>query len=53
MAKKALDTEFSENWYAQLDWLFQQSTYLEDAYLNYPIYRIEKNSEASKILDRD
>lgn len=53
MAKKALDTEFSENWYAQLDWLFQQSTYLEDAYLNYPVYRIEKNSEASKILDRD
>ncbi|RIV47145.1 M14 family metallopeptidase [Flagellimonas pelagia] len=49
-AKKNLDPNFSNNWYAQLDWIFQRSKYLEDAYLAYPIYRIAKGSEASGIL---
>jgi hypothetical protein len=52
MLKKELDQQFAENWYAQLDWLFHQSKYLEDAYLNYPVYRIAKNSEAAGILPR-
>lgn len=51
-AKKALDKSFSENWYAQLDWLFQQSKYLEDAYLTYPVYRVEKGSDAAGILPK-
>ncbi|RIV67504.1 M14 family metallopeptidase [Flagellimonas aequoris] len=49
-AKKNLDPNFSNNWYAQLDWIFQRSKYLEDVYLAYPIYRIAKGSEASGIL---
>lgn len=49
-AKKEMDLNFSNNWYAQLDWIFQRSKFLEDAYLTYPIYRIAKNSDASGIL---
>ena len=52
MLKKELDQQFSENWYAQLDWIFHQSKYLEEAYLNYPVYRIAKNSEATGILPK-
>ncbi|MEC7263178.1 MAG: M14 family metallopeptidase [Bacteroidota bacterium] len=51
-AKQKLDLNFANNWYAQLDWIFQRSKYLEDAYLAYPIYRIAKESEASGILAR-
>ncbi|UII76643.1 M14 family metallopeptidase [Flagellimonas sp. HMM57] len=40
--KKKLDKEFAENWYAQLDWLYQRSEHKEESYLNYPVYRIEK-----------
>ena len=50
--KKEMDLNFSNNWYAQLDWIFQRSKFLEDAYLTYPIYRIAKNSGASGILAR-
>ncbi|MFD2099529.1 M14 family metallopeptidase [Flagellimonas iocasae] len=50
--KKEFEQEFAENWYAQLDWIFSQSKYLEDAYLNYPVYRILKNSEAAGILPK-
>ena len=49
-AKKETDLNFSNNWYAQLDWIFQRSKFLEDAYLGYPIYRVAKGSEASGIL---
>ncbi len=38
--KKKNDIEFANNWYAQLDWLHQQSDYFEKAYLQYPIYRL-------------
>ncbi len=51
-AKKKLDLNFSNNWYAQLDWIFQRSKYLEAAYLSYPVSRVAKNSEASDILAR-
>ncbi|MFD2585425.1 M14 family metallopeptidase [Croceitalea marina] len=49
-AKKEEDETFSKNWYAQLDWIFKQSKYYEEAHMQYPIYRIRKNSESEKIL---
>ncbi|NAY92517.1 hypothetical protein GTQ34_11350 [Muricauda sp. JGD-17] len=48
--KKESDFEFAQNWYAQLDWIYQHSKYLESAYRNYPVYRIGKGSEAAGIL---
>ncbi|MEH6536508.1 MAG: M14 family metallopeptidase [Psychroserpens sp.] len=39
--KKTYDEDFSNNWYAQLDWLHKQSEHYEKAHLQYPIYRIE------------
>lgn len=50
--KKKLDLNFANNWYAQLDWIFQRSVHLEEAYLSYPVYRVAKGSEASGILAR-
>ena len=38
--RKRQDSAFSENWYAQLDWLHKQSDYYEKAHLHYPIHRI-------------
>ncbi len=38
--KKEKDFDFANNWYAQLDWLHQQSDYFEKAYLKYPVYRL-------------
>lgn len=53
LAKKQSDTLFAQNWYAQLDWVHKNSPYYEEAHLQYPVYRILKNSEASTILERD
>ncbi|MFH6768052.1 M14 family metallopeptidase [Gaetbulibacter aquiaggeris] len=39
-AKKTTDTTFANSWYAQLDWLHQQSDHYEKAHLQYPVYRI-------------
>lgn len=41
--KKATDTTFASNWYAQLDFIFKSSTYYEKAHLRYPIVRITNN----------
>lgn len=41
-SKKAGDTKFSENWYAQLDWLHKRSENYEKAHLQYPVYRLLK-----------
>lgn len=38
--KKQTDTNFNNNWYAQLDWLHKQSDYYEKAHLQYPVYRL-------------
>ncbi|NJB70699.1 hypothetical protein GGR42_001161 [Saonia flava] len=38
--KKENEKEFSENWYAQLNWVYQHSEYYEQAHLQYPVYRI-------------
>ncbi|SDR04801.1 Zinc carboxypeptidase [Flagellimonas zhangzhouensis] len=51
-AQKELDLNFANNWYAQLNWIFERSEHLEEAYLSYPIYRISKDSDASGILNR-
>ncbi len=39
--RKRDPSEFNNNWYAQLDWLFKNSEYYEKAHLLYPIYRIK------------
>ncbi|WP_170158854.1 M14 family metallopeptidase [Ulvibacterium marinum] len=38
--KKKADLEFANNWYAQLDWLYQKSEFHEPAHMQYPVYRI-------------
>ncbi|WP_421807810.1 M14 family metallopeptidase [Flagellimonas sp.] len=49
-AKKEEDLNFSNNWYAQLNWIFERSVHFEEAYLTYPIYRVAKNSEAAGLF---
>jgi len=39
--KKSEDSEFKENAYAQLEWLFKRSPNYEAAHLKYPVYRVE------------
>ncbi|WP_421811207.1 M14 family metallopeptidase [Flagellimonas sp.] len=48
--KKEGDLNFANNWYAQLNWIFERSEHFEEAYLSYPIYRVAKNSDASGLL---
>lgn len=38
--KKTYDTDFANNWYAQLKWLHQKSEHYETSHLQYPVYRI-------------
>lgn len=38
--KKSTDENFSNNWYAQLEYIYQNSKYYEDAHLQYPVYRV-------------
>lgn len=38
--KKVNEPPFSNNWYAQLDWIHKKSPYYEDAHLKYPIVRM-------------
>ena len=37
--KKAEETNFNEQWYYQLYWIYQQSDHYEKAYMQYPVYR--------------
>ncbi len=39
--KKENDPAFSQNWYAQLDWIHKKSPYYEKAHLRYPIVRVK------------
>ncbi|WP_435137565.1 M14 family metallopeptidase [Formosa sp. A9] len=39
-AKQQTDSDFSKNWYAQLDWLHKHSKYYETTHLQYPVYRL-------------
>ncbi|WP_298555052.1 M14 family metallopeptidase [uncultured Algibacter sp.] len=34
-------SEFNNNWYAQLDWLFKQSEHYENAHMQYPVYKLK------------
>ena len=40
--KRKKDNEFAKNAEAQLNWIYKNSIYFENAYLKYPIYRIIK-----------
>ncbi|NQY06847.1 MAG: hypothetical protein HRT68_11840, partial [Flavobacteriaceae bacterium] len=31
---------FANNWYAQLNWIYEHSHHYEKAYLQYPVYRL-------------
>ncbi|MGY8913827.1 MAG: M14 family metallopeptidase [Flavobacteriales bacterium] len=42
--KKEMEPDFAQNWYAQLDWLYTHSKYNESAHMQYPVYRILKDS---------
>ena len=37
---KENDTRFAQNWYMQLEWIYEHSNNYEKAYLRYPIFRI-------------
>nr|WP_299345634.1 M14 family metallopeptidase [Allomuricauda sp.] len=50
LAKKEFDLEFDQNWYAQLQWVHQNSKYLEESYMQYPVYRIPKGGEAEAMI---
>lgn len=39
-ARKASDTAFARNGYAQLDFIYRHSPYFEPEYLRYPVYRV-------------
>lgn len=39
-AKKSNDSEFSQNWYKQLDWIHKKSPSYEKSHLRYPIIRV-------------
>ncbi len=41
--KKATEIAFAENWYSQLDWIFNRSEHYEKAHMHYPVYRVLKN----------
>jgi hypothetical protein len=53
LLKKASDLDFSQDWYAQLNWIYQRSKHREEPYLRYPVHRIAKGSGASAILSQD
>ncbi len=38
--KKKEEPDFSNNWYAQLDYIYKRSPYYESAHLRYPVYRL-------------
>ncbi|MEM1002191.1 MAG: M14 family metallopeptidase [Bacteroidota bacterium] len=40
--KKTYDKAFAKNWYAQLNWLHQQSKNYEEVHMRYPVYRVMK-----------
>lgn len=39
-AKKLADSNFENNWYAQLNWIFEQTNHYEKAHMQYPITRM-------------
>ena len=53
LTKKETDEAFANNWYSQLNWVYQNSPYYESAHLQYPVYRVLKNSDAQQVLELD
>ena len=49
-AKKEAELNFANNWYAQLNWIFERSEHFEEAYLSYPVYRVAKGNDAEALL---
>ena len=47
LLKKSTDENFKSDWYAQLNWVYKQSKYYEEAHLQYPIYRVLKSMSFS------
>lgn len=41
-AKKKINSEFANNWYAQLDFIYKRSDHYEKRHMEYPVYRIIK-----------
>ena len=39
-AKKKINSEFANDWYAQLDFIYKRSAYYEKVHLTYPVYRL-------------
>ena len=39
-SKKANDPTFRDDWYAQLQWIYERSEYYEEAHMQYPVYRV-------------
>ncbi|MEM1260684.1 MAG: hypothetical protein AAGH81_19325, partial [Bacteroidota bacterium] len=48
--KKQKDETFAQNWYGQLDWIYNNSQYKEPAHLQYPVYRILTESDTISVL---
>jgi hypothetical protein len=51
LTKKSSDPNFANDWYAQLDWLYNRSEHAEKAFLQYPIYRLFQRAAAAKDSD--
>ena len=39
--KKSFNKDFANNWYAQLNWLHQQSKHYEKSHMQYPVFRVK------------
>ncbi len=39
-------TEFNNNWYAQLNWLHQQSEHYEKSHMQYPVFRVSNETSS-------
>ncbi len=47
LALKRNDTDFANNWYAQLAWIHKKSEHYEQAHLRYPIFRVNRSGKIS------
>ena len=41
-AKRKINSEFANNWYAQLDFIYKRSAHYEKEHMTYPVYRVMK-----------
>ena len=38
--KKTLEPEFNQDWFDQLQWIYERSEYYESSHMQYPVYRL-------------